>query len=406
MNKKVKGPRYAESRLSGPASNRAHRSANTRDIANPESAMRQISNHRCLDGRGVTVLLMGAGLIGRPLAALIAALANVRRIRIIDRDSYTAGQALPADCGRPKAQVVAELIHALNPAIEVECLVADIEDVPLGWFRCDILLTALDSKRARMVANFAYLRLPIPLWIDAGVSAPWLVRISIFAQGHDAPCYECGLETADYGSELSYPCQPAFTPPPSNSPPFLGSLAASLQTAECTRLLKGAFPPTTVNRELVYEASSQQMIITRLTRSESCRFPHGAFAIRRLRRGPRRLRLRDVYELGPRGGNSRSRVPAGLEVPGKLFARELVCPCGARRSGLWLKGRLSASALACKRCGQPMSPTGTGLTNVLSRDALSPRDLEKPLSAFGFQPADIIVVSARRRLGFFELGAE
>jgi molybdopterin/thiamine biosynthesis adenylyltransferase len=365
---------------------------------------------RSADFEPVSLLLLGAGLIGRPLGALVATLPKVGRIRILDRDVYTSGQALAADCGRPKGQVVAEMIRALNPQVQVEYGAADIEDVPLGWFRCDVLLTALDSKRARMVANYAFRKLAIRYWIDAGVSAPWLVRVSTFAQGQNTPCYECALDSADYASEQSYPCQPAFTPPPTNSAPFLGSLAASLQAAECARLLAAweavkRVSTATVNRELVYDASSHRLFVTRLERYKTCRLDHGAFDIRPLPRSPRRMTLGEAFALGQKRTKSKSPVAAGLEVPGKLFVRELACQCGARRSGLCLKGRLGEALLTCKRCGRKMSPTGGGLSNVLARDALSPRELSKPLTALGLQPADIIAVGAGQRIGFYELGA-
>src|SRR5439155_5523684 len=112
------------------------------------------------------------------------------------------------------------------------------------------LLTALDSKRARIEANFAFGKLGIPYWIDSGVCAPSLVRVSVFAQGARAPCYECALDQADYAAEQSYPCQPEYSPPPSNSPEYLGSLAASLQAAECAKLLAGPPEDALVNREL------------------------------------------------------------------------------------------------------------------------------------------------------------
>jgi molybdopterin/thiamine biosynthesis adenylyltransferase len=353
----------------------------------------------------IDLLQIGAGLIGRFLGLLVASLPNMGRVRVIDRDVVTKTQAWhPADAGRPKAQAVAEMMQAINPMLQIEHLVTDIENLPLGLFRCDVLLTALDSKRARMVANYAFRKLAIPFWIDSGVSAPWLVRISTFAQGQKAPCYECALNSADYASEQSYPCQPEFTPPPTNSPAYLGSLAASLQTAEFARLLSGQFDQASLNRELVYDAFSRKLFVTRLERRETCRLDHGAFNIRTLRRSPRRITVAEAFALGSDGSNSKSQAAGVLEVPGKLFVRELACSCGARRSVLRLKGRFGAAAQACAKCGRRMSPTGTGLANVLARDALSPGDLAHPLSALGLQPADVIAIGERRQINFFELG--
>src|SRR5439155_9126292 len=90
--------------------------------------------------------------------------------------------------------------------------------LPLGAFRCDILLTSPDAKRPRIVAGYAFGKLGIPFWLDSGISAPSLVRVSGFAQGPGAACYGCELAEAVYACETSYPYQPQATPPPTNSP--------------------------------------------------------------------------------------------------------------------------------------------------------------------------------------------
>ena len=362
---------------------------------------------KCLShSRRAVLLQIGAGLIGRHLGPLLGSAPNVVCIRVMDRDVITEAQAwTPANVGRLKAKVVAESIQSADQKLRIEPIVGDIEHLPLGMFRCDVLLTALDSKRARMLANYAFRKLAIPYWIDSGVSAPSLVRISTFAQGPTAPCYECGLDDADYASEQSYPCQPKFTPPPTNSPAWLGSLAASLQAAECTKLLSGRFGPADLNRELIYDTCTHRLILTRLECRTTCRLDHGALNVRPLRQSPHGITLKEAFALGPRGSKSTSHTAGSFEVPGKLFVLELACPCGQRRPGLRLKGRIAAAALACPKCGGRMSPPGTGLTDALARDALSPRDLARPLSALGLQPADVIAVGEGRRFNFFELGS-
>jgi molybdopterin/thiamine biosynthesis adenylyltransferase len=363
---------------------------------------------KVIHAESVSLLQLGAGLVGRFLGPLLAVIPKVGRARVVDRGVYTEAKAKTqawhsASAGQPKAHVVAEMMRAANCQLEAESIVADIENLPLGLFRCDILLTALDSKRARMVANYAFRKLAIPYWIDSGVSAPWLVRVSTFAQGQNSPCYECALDSADYASEQSYPCQPGFTPPPTNSPAYLGSLAASLQAAECARLLSDQLDQASLNRELVYDVSSRRLFVTRLELRD-CRLDHSAFPIRPLRRSPQRITVAEVFALRGNGSTTKSGTGTFLEVPGKLFVRELACPCGARRSTLRLKGRFGTAGQACARCGGRMSPAGTGLTNVLARRSLSPRELARPLSALGLQSADVIAIGARCRVVFYELG--
>jgi len=352
-----------------------------------------------------SLVLVGAGLLGKHLGPLLATVAAVGRARIIDRDSYTKEQAArPSQAGRPKAVVLAERMRAIRPELEIEPVVGDIENLPLGMFRCQVLLTALDSKRARIVANYAFGKLGIRYWIDSGVSAPSLARVSVFSQGKHSPCYECGLDQADYAAEQSYPCQPASAPPPTNSPEYLGALAASLQAAECARLLSGQIGEAHLNSELVYDTSSRRLFVTRLTRQTTCRSDHGAFVIRHLRQGPRRLTVGDAFALS--AGRSKASVNAALEVPGKLFVRQLACQCGKTLQVLHLKGRFAAAGQACPGCGGRMLPLGTGLRNVLAREALSPCELARPLSTLGLQQADVIAIGKGSRLHYFELGSD
>jgi hypothetical protein len=114
--------------------------------------------------------------------------------------------------------------------------------------------------------------------------------------------------------------------------------------------------------------------------------------------------LAEAFAVGPGGPRAKAQPAASLEVPGKLFVRALSCECGAARSVLRLKGRFGAGAQTCARCGRRMSAPGTGLTNVLQREALSARDLGRPLSTLGLLPADVIAIGDGRRTHFYELG--
>src|ERR1043165_4159838 len=173
------------------------------------------------------VLQIGAGLIGKHLWALVASMPGVSHLRFLDRDTYSPDQGWhPSHAGQPKAQVLADATRANYPGLEVDYIVGDLEALSLGQLRCDVLLTALDSRRARIAANYAFGKLALPLWIDAGVSAPSLVRVSVFGQGAGAPCYECPLGPKDYAADQSYPCRPASIPPPTPSPRYFGGLRA------------------------------------------------------------------------------------------------------------------------------------------------------------------------------------
>lgn len=347
--------------------------------------------------RSAELVLLGAGLIGRHAGLLAARLPGVGRIRVIDRDRFE-GTQVPGAAGRPKAIVVAEWMRAANPRLEVEPMVGDIEHLPLGLLRADVLLTCLDSRRARMRANLAFTRLGIPFWVDAGISAPALTRVSLWGRGADGACYECGLSPADYAAEGSYPCQAAQAPPPTRSPEHLGALAAALQVGEVSRVLAGAADAAQVGRELVYDLSGRVLALTRLARRVDCRCEHRPWRIQALGRSATRITLAEALELGA----VRSRGTPELRVPGTLFVRGLVCPgCGEQRSVLRLQGRFSEGHRGCRRCGQRMAPLGIRLAGALLSADLSPRERALPLSALGVADADVIAVTRGVRTAYF-----
>jgi len=112
-----------------------------------------------------------------------------------------------------------------------------------------------------------------------------------------------------------------------------------------------------------------------------------------------------AFALGEGRSSVKAKAAATLEVPGRLFVRELACQCGERRRVLRLKGRLRMSQQKCAKCGRRMSPLGTGLANTLRGDTLSSRELARPLSSLGLLPADVIALGRRNRLSCFELGS-
>ncbi len=351
---------------------------------------------------GAVLVLFGAGLIGKFLGILLAHFPSIRLVRIIDRDCYRPGQTRPIDCGRPKAMVLAEAIRALNPSMEVDPIVADLAEVPLGLLRdADVFLTALDSPRARIGVNFFFQKLGIKYWIDAGVQAPSLARVAVFGRGRSAPCFECGLSPADYAADTSYPCQPIAEPAPTNASDFLGSLCASFQAGELAKLLQRDQQYSLLNQELVYDAQSNRQVVTRLTKRPDCGCGGSILTIRDLRAGPRSLSLERLARAA--GAAKPARVC--LTVPGHQFVRRLVCSCGYSREVLGLLGRFSERVQHCPKCSEQMMPQGFSMSSDLCLGELSSRELGKPLAFLGLAPLDVVGVR-NGRTTYLQLAAE
>jgi molybdopterin/thiamine biosynthesis adenylyltransferase len=226
-----------------------------------------------------TVLLAGAGNIGSHLAPLIAR-AGVGLLRIVDRDRVEAKNLAtqgfrPEDIGRPKADALAERLRPAFPALRVEALCIDLEDLPLGEAAVDVILGALDSRRARqvLISEMAW-PLGVPV-IDGGVGEGLVGRVQVFVPGPATACLECTWGQADYRQlAAEYPCQPggAAQAPATVSTAFLGASVAALMACECWRLLSGSTPAESF--EVPFDLSQHAMRRFLLRRSPRCRFDH------------------------------------------------------------------------------------------------------------------------------------
>jgi adenylyltransferase/sulfurtransferase len=235
--------------------------------------------------RGASVLLAGAGNIGSFLAPLLAR-AGVGVLRLVDRDRVEeknlAGQDYdPEDVGRSKAEVLADRLRRRFPGLVAEAHAADLEDLPLGTFAVDVVLGALDSRRARqaLVSETAW-PLGVPV-VDGGVGAGLKGRVQVFRPRPEAACLECTWGADDYRLlSAEYPCLPGggATAPPTLAPAFAGAVVAGVMTAECVRLLTGAAAPG--SQEIAFDLLHQRFLVSQLRRAPHCRFDHEVVAER------------------------------------------------------------------------------------------------------------------------------
>ncbi len=226
-----------------------------------------------------SVLIAGAGNIGSHLAPLVAR-AGVGLLRLVDRDrveekNLATQDFRPEDVGRPKAEVIAARLRERFPVLRVEARACDLEDLPLGEAAVDVLLGALDSRRARqvLVSEMAW-PLGVPV-VDGGVGEGLVGRVQVFVPGPTTACLECTWGRADYRQlAAEYPCLPGASAraPATVSTAFLGSSVASLMASECLRLLAGERPADSF--EVPFDLGQHVMRRFLLRRSPSCRHDH------------------------------------------------------------------------------------------------------------------------------------
>jgi molybdopterin/thiamine biosynthesis adenylyltransferase len=226
------------------------------------------------------VLLAGVGNIGSPLAPRLAR-KGVRFFRIVDRDVVEArniaNQAFDGarDVGRPKAEVIAERLRTFYPHVEVESIVADLEDVPLGKFEdVDVVLGGLDSLRARqiLVSERAYPQ-NVPVVDGAVDDEGALGKVQVLMPG--AACLECSWGPPHYlAATRDTPCRPHgnASGPPTNAPAALGAAVGRLMVNEAVKLVTCG--PPADSYEVAFDLVARRRCTSRLTRAAGCRFDH------------------------------------------------------------------------------------------------------------------------------------
>jgi len=216
-----------------------------------------------LDAR---VLLIGAGGLGCPTAQYLAA-AGVGTLGIVDFDRVDASnlhrQVLygTADVGRPKVDVAAERIAAMNPDVLVERHAVRLSsDNALALFaEYDVIVDGADNFPTRYLVNDASVWRGIP--VVHGSIYRFEGQVTVF-KPHEGPCYRC-----------LFP-QP---PPPELAPScaeggvlgVLPGIIGSLQANEALKLALG-IGESLSGRLLLFDALSAEFSEVTLRRDPNC----------------------------------------------------------------------------------------------------------------------------------------
>ena len=213
-----------------------------------------------------SVLLIGAGGLGSPLALYLAA-AGVGRIGIVDFDvvdeSNLQRQVIhgTSDVGRPKLESARARLREVNPLIRVETHETRLTSAnALDLFRgYDIVADGTDNFPTRYLVNDACVLTGKPNVY--GSIFRFEGQASVFATA-DGPCYRC-----------LYP-----EPPPAGLVPscaeggvlgVLPGIVGSIQAAEVIKLILGAGQPL-VGRLLLFDALATTFRTLKTRKDPSC----------------------------------------------------------------------------------------------------------------------------------------
>jgi adenylyltransferase/sulfurtransferase len=219
---------------------------------------------KLLDAR---VLLIGAGGLGSP-AALYLAAAGVGTLGLVDFDRVDASnlqrQVLFAtsDVGRPKLEVAAERLRALNPGVAIESYDTKLEasnarEILAGF---DVVIDGTDTFPSRYLSNDVCVWLGIPLVY--GSIMRFEGQVSVFDPKSGAPCYRC-LFAEPPPPELAPNCAEAGVLG------VLPGVIGTLQATEALKLLLGCGAPLR-GRLLVYDALEMEFREFRIPRDPEC----------------------------------------------------------------------------------------------------------------------------------------
>ncbi len=213
-----------------------------------------------------SVLLIGAGGLGSPLAMYLAA-AGVGTIGIVDFDvvdySNLQRQILhgTSDVGRPKLQSAAEHIHAINPYVKV-----DLHEVHLSsenalqiFEKYDVVVDGTDNFPTRYLVNDACVLLHKPNVY--GSIFRFEGQVSVF-HADKGPCYRC---------LYSEPPPPGLVPSCAEGGVLgvLPGIIGTLQALETLKLLLGVGDPL-IGRLVLFDALGVKFNELKLRKNPDC----------------------------------------------------------------------------------------------------------------------------------------
>jgi len=217
-----------------------------------------------------SVLVVGAGALGSPVAAYLAG-AGVGRLGIVDGDAVELSNLhrqflhFTPDVGAPKAESAAAKLRFLNPDVHVEVYPATLEEGNAAALveGQDLVVDCTDSFAARYAVNAACCAAGVTL-VEGGVVG-WSGLVMGIRPGQSA-CYRC-----------------AFPQPPQDAPScaeagVLGPAAGvvgSLQALEAIKLVAGVGEPL-LGAFLQIDLASHAVVRVAVSRRADCRDCGGA----------------------------------------------------------------------------------------------------------------------------------
>ncbi len=212
--------------------------------------------------KAARVLLVGLGGLGAP-AALYLAAAGAGTLGLADADTVSLSnlqrQVLyqTGDIGRPKIEVAAERLTAINPnvAIETHPVWLDVGNASDLISQYDLILDGTDDFATRFAVSDACVKQAKTL--VSGALGRWTGQVGVF---HGQPCYRCLVPE---------------TPPDAETCSLVGVVGAlagvvgSMMALEAVKSITGA-GQSLAGRLLIYDALAAETRTVRIGADPAC----------------------------------------------------------------------------------------------------------------------------------------
>jgi adenylyltransferase/sulfurtransferase len=221
-----------------------------------------------------SVLIVGLGGLGSAVSLYLAA-AGVGRLVVADFDRVDLAnlqrQVLydSVDVGRPKVDVAAQRLAALNPDCRITPIERRLADEDLSSLAegCEVVVDASDNFETRYAINRSCLKLGRPL--VSGAALRFEGQVSVFRPGR-GPCYACLYPE---GRDAPERCTDTGVAAP------LVGIIGSVQAMEVLKLLIGA-GQTLEGRLLRLDALAMAWRSARVARDPGCAVCGGGASLR------------------------------------------------------------------------------------------------------------------------------
>lgn len=357
--------------------------------------------------RQARVMVVGAGALGNEILKNLALL-GVGRILIADLDDIEDTNLTRAilfrksDTGRAKALVAAEKVREVNPDVQAEAHVGDVNyDLGLGVYReMDLVFGALDNREARVTINANCWKLGIP-WVDGAIEMIQGVA-RVFVPGEGAPCYECTMSELDY-KLLSQRRSCALLSRDDvlqgkvPTTPTVASVIGGIQVQEAVKLLHADRQlPTLAGRGFFFNGLTHDSYLVQYQYREDCPAHEHMFEIVELDASAATLTGREMLALVQADLGSAARV----EFERELCTHLRCVQCAETREYFRSLGRVTVSEATCPKCGELCDPV---LTHSLGGEETY---LDRTLAKLGVPPYDIVTGRAGLNMRHYLLAAD